>query len=33
MVCLVGAGAGDEGLITVKGMECIKNVTLLYMTD
>lgn len=31
MVYLVGAG--DEGLITVKGMECIKNVTLLYMTD
>lgn len=25
MVYIVGAGAGDSGLITVRGMECIKN--------
>lgn len=31
MVYLVGAGPGDEGLITVKGMECIKKCdTIIY---
>ena len=30
MVYLVGAGPGDSGLITQKGLECIKKADVLF---
>lgn len=33
MVYLVGAGPGDPGLVTVKGLELIKKADCIIMTD